>query len=66
MSACQPTHVAAGSACRHAVNPLQAVIDAGWALSYLTDGDDSRIRVAVDAGAVPPLCTVHDQICSAL
>jgi hypothetical protein len=32
-----------------------AMLDACWALSYLSDGDDSRIQVVIDSGVTPTL-----------
>jgi importin subunit alpha-1 len=34
---------------------LEAMVDATWAFSYLSDGDDRRIQLIIDAGLVPAL-----------
>mmetsp|Transcript_142 Transcript_142/g.283 ORF Transcript_142/g.283 Transcript_142/m.283 type:complete len:519 (+) Transcript_142:127-1683(+) len=33
----------------------ETVVDACWALSYLSDGDDARIQTVVDSGVIPTL-----------
>ncbi|KAG5180508.1 armadillo-type protein [Tribonema minus] len=44
----------------------EARVDAGWALSYLSDGDNDRIEVVVDAGALPPLMAMLDSKAAAV
>ena len=34
------------------------IVDATWALSYISDGDNARIQEVVDQGIVPPLVKV--------
>lgn len=36
-------------------NPTQRPQDAGWALSYISDGDNERIQAVIDAGCCPDL-----------
>lgn len=36
-------------------NDQEAVVDAAWALSYLSDGDNHRIQAVVDTGVIPKL-----------
>eukprot|EP00980_Cylindrotheca_fusiformis_P023150 scaffold10199_cov146-Cylindrotheca_fusiformis.AAC.7 len=35
--------------------PVEVMIDAVWALSYISDGTDDRIQSVIDAGVVEPL-----------
>lgn len=37
---------------------LEVLTDATWALSYLSDGSDSRIQCVIDTGCVPRLVSL--------